>query len=93
MGIVGRPALQGEDLGVADNALTDLYVQIRDEHYAEPVHCVLIDEAQFLTAKQVLQLTCICDRLDIPVLAYGIPATFAVSRSKAANICWPGRKI
>ena len=37
---------------------------------------MLIDEAQFLTAKQVLQLTLICDQLSIPVLAYGIRTDF-----------------
>ena len=54
----------------------DLYRHVRDEHSAKTVHCVLIDEAQFLTAKQVLQLTLVCDRLDIPVLAYGIRTDF-----------------
>lgn len=54
----------------------DLYVHVRDEHGRQPLHCVLIDEAQFLSAKQVLQLTLVCDRLDIPVLAYGIRTDF-----------------
>lgn len=34
--------------------------------------CVLIDEAQFLNKSQVAQLTEITDRLNIPVLAYGL---------------------
>lgn len=38
--------------------------------------CVLIDEAQFLTKKQVFQLTEIADKLHIPVLAYGIRTDF-----------------
>lgn len=38
--------------------------------------CVLIDEAQFLTKEQVTQLTDIVDRLDLPVLAYGLRSDF-----------------
>ena len=54
----------------------DLFVHVRDEHREKHVDCVLVDEAQFLTAKQVLQLTLICDRMNIPVLTYGIRTDF-----------------
>ena len=37
---------------------------------------MLIDEAQFLTPQQVLQLTMVCDQLAIPVLCYGIRTDF-----------------
>ena len=40
------------------------------------VHCVLVDEAQFLTRQQVLELTQVVDQLNIPVLAYGIRTDF-----------------
>ena len=42
----------------------------------DPMHCVLIDEAQFLTRQQVFQLGEVTDELDIPVLAYGIRTDF-----------------
>lgn len=38
--------------------------------------CVIVDEAQFLTPSQVLQLTEIVDSLDVPVLCYGLRADF-----------------
>lgn len=38
--------------------------------------CVLVDEAQFLTKDQVMQLTDIVDDLNIPVLAYGLRSDF-----------------
>ena len=38
--------------------------------------CVLVDEAQFLTKAQVGQLSDIVDKLDIPVLAYGLRSDF-----------------
>ena len=40
------------------------------------LHCVLVDEAQFLTRAQVWQLSDIVDRLHIPVLAYGLRTDF-----------------
>jgi len=41
-----------------------------------PLHCVLIDEAQFLTKDQVFQLGEVTDALNIPVLAYGLRTDF-----------------
>jgi thymidine kinase len=40
------------------------------------LHCVLVDEAQFLSKRQVWQLTDIVDALNIPVLAYGLRTDF-----------------
>ncbi|NNJ65785.1 MAG: thymidine kinase [Xanthomonadales bacterium] len=42
----------------------------------QPLHCVMVDEAQFLTKQQVFQLGEITDALDIPVLAYGLRTDF-----------------
>lgn len=42
----------------------------------EPLHCVLIDEAQFLSKEQVFQLGEVTDSLNVPVLAYGIRTDF-----------------
>ncbi len=38
--------------------------------------CVLVDEAQFLNANHVQQLTDIVDYLDIPVICYGLRSDF-----------------
>jgi len=54
----------------------DFFDAISKAQQTQPVHCVLIDEAQFLTALQVLQLTQVCDQLSIPVLCYGIRTDF-----------------
>lgn len=54
----------------------DLFLYVRRETEEARVHCVLVDEAQFLTARQVLQLTQVCDHLNIPVLCYGIRTDF-----------------
>jgi thymidine kinase len=55
---------------------TDLLELIESSHQAEPLHCVLIDEAQFLTRDQVFQLSEVTDKLKIPVLAYGLRTDF-----------------
>lgn len=54
----------------------DLLEKVRSQHVAISIDCVLVDEAQFLTREQVLQLGHICDDLDIPVLAYGLRTDF-----------------
>lgn len=41
-----------------------------------PLHCVLIDEAQFLSKEQVFQLGEVTDSLNVPVLAYGLRTDF-----------------
>ncbi len=55
---------------------TDLFDVIASQNVEEPLHCVLIDEAQFLTRDQVFQLTEVTDQLSIPVLAYGLRTDF-----------------
>jgi thymidine kinase len=40
------------------------------------LQCVFVDEAQFLTKVQVLQLSDIVDKLNIPVLSYGLRSDF-----------------
>jgi thymidine kinase len=54
----------------------DLFELVRDRHAEESLHCVMIDEAQFLTREQVFQLGEITDKLNVPVLAYGLRTDF-----------------
>jgi len=54
----------------------DLFVDIKKQHDSNTVSCVFLDESQFLTPAQVLQLTLVCDQLKIPVLCYGLRTDF-----------------
>jgi len=55
----------------------DLFKNVQTEHTEEgALACVLIDEAQFLTRKQVEQLCRVADELGIPVLCYGLRTDF-----------------
>jgi thymidine kinase len=55
---------------------TDIRAEVEEEIKKRELHCILLDEAQFLTRPQVVQLASICDDLDIPVLAYGLRTDF-----------------
>ncbi|KAA5540077.1 thymidine kinase [Roseiconus nitratireducens] len=75
-------------------------------HEESALHCVLVDEAQFLTRPQVRQLSDVCDGLDVPVMAYGLRTDFqgnlfagsemllawADTISEIKTICHCGRK-
>ena len=54
----------------------DLLEAIGEELKKRPLHCILIDEAQFLTRDHVEQLCRIADELSIPVLCYGLRTDF-----------------
>jgi thymidine kinase len=55
---------------------TDLFNEIRLLNAQDGINCVFIDESQFLTRQQVSQLTTVVDKLNIPVLAYGLRTDF-----------------
>lgn len=54
----------------------NLYKRVFASHRKQPLDCVFIDEAQFLSKEQVRELVDIVDELDIPVLAYGLRTDF-----------------
>ena len=58
------------------DATTDIAAAVAERHGRERLACVLVDEAQFLTAAQVQQLAGIADGLGVPVLAYGLRTDF-----------------
>jgi thymidine kinase len=55
---------------------TDLLAEVGARLDSGPLHCLLIDEAQFLTGDQVLQLCRLADERDLPVLCYGLRTDF-----------------
>lgn len=55
---------------------TDLLALIRQLHAEKTIHCVLIDEAQFLARDQVEQLCDAADIENIPILCYGLRTDF-----------------
>ena len=84
----------------------DLFEATRAELEERNIHCVLVDEAQFLNRDQVYQLSEIVDRLSIPVLCFGLRTDFqgelfegskhllawADELTEIKTICHTGRK-
>ena len=84
----------------------DLFETTRAQLEEGNIHCVLVDEAQFLNREQVYQLSEIVDRLNIPVLCFGLRTDFqgelfegskhllawADELTEIRTICHTGRK-
>ncbi|TXR46798.1 thymidine kinase [Phyllobacterium endophyticum] len=54
----------------------DLLALITEAQHKNRLSCVFIDEAQFLTRDQVWQLARVVDRLDVPVMCFGLRTDF-----------------
>ncbi|MGB5290661.1 MAG: thymidine kinase [Lysobacterales bacterium] len=84
----------------------DLFEITRTQLEEQNIHCVLVDEAQFLNRAQVYQLSEVVDRLNIPVLCFGLRTDFqgelfegsqyllawADQLTEIKTICHTGRK-
>ena len=68
--ITSRIGLQSD--AVAINRDDHLLNRIEREQQEEHISCVMVDESQFLTPDQVWQLSEVVDKLDIPVLCFGL---------------------
>jgi thymidine kinase len=86
--IQSRIGLSGE--GRAFAPADNLLERVRTEHTAQPLACVLVDEAQFLSRAQARQLSDVVDTLDIPVLCYGLRTDFQgnLFEGSAALLAW-----
>ena len=87
-------------------AQDDLFEATRVQLEERNIHCVLVDEAQFLNREQVYQLSEVVDRLNIPVLCFGLRTDFqgelfegskyllawADQLTEIKTICHTGRK-
>ena len=102
--VTSRIGLEAE--AITFNTSDNLFLVAQQHHTNAALHCILVDEAQFLTKQQVRQLSDICDTLDIPVMAYGLRTDFqghlfegseqllawADSLTEIKTICHCGRK-
>ena len=103
--VASRIGLRAE--GVAFDRDADLQRVVAADIAAHgALHCVLVDESQFLTKAQVWQLSEVVDALRIPVLCYGLRTDFrgelfegsqyllawADELSEIKTICHSGKK-
>ena len=73
--ITSRIGIQEDALSVDYEFNFYEYVK-RNKIASEKVYCILIDEAQFLSREQIVQLSRVVDMLDIPVMCYGLKNDF-----------------
>ena len=71
--IVSRIGLEADAIIV--NSKYNFYENIK-KLSDDVIHCILIDEAQFLSTKQIHELSEVADSLNIPVMCYGIRTDF-----------------
>jgi len=71
--IVSRIGLEADAIIVNDEY--EFYDEIIKKQ-SQKISCIFVDEAQFLTKKQVHSLGKIADELNIPVMTYGIRTDF-----------------
>ncbi|WP_439238747.1 thymidine kinase [Lonepinella sp. BR2919] len=88
------------------NKNSNLWEEIKQHLEHEKLHCILVDEAQFLSQAQVRQLSDVVDKLNIPVLCYGLRTDFQANLFEGSQyllawadqleelktICYCGRK-
>ena len=70
--VASRVGISREATPITDE--TDIYAFVQNEEYKPD--CVLVDEGQFLNTAHVVQLTNIVDKLNIPVIVYGLLKDF-----------------
>lgn len=54
----------------------NLFIAISRSHNNKNLNCILVDESQFLTPKQITELFNVAVQLDIPVICYGLKSDF-----------------
>ncbi len=67
---------------------TDMWARVTAAHHMQPLACVLIDEAQFLSEAQVWQCARLADEANIPVLCYGLRTDFQGELFPDQRCCW-----
>ncbi len=82
---------------------TDVFQIVKNE---KDISCVFVDEVQFLSKKQIYQLSDIVDYLNIPVICYGLRSDFNLNIFEGSEyllgiadevqelktLCWCGKK-
>lgn len=102
--IKSRVGLEMDALPVSDK--TNILELVTNENKKNNLDCVLVDESQFLKKYHVEQLSEVVDKLEIPVLCYGLKSDYKIQPFEGSSylfamsdnieeiksICWCGKK-
>lgn len=74
--VKSRTGIQKDAIGIGNN--DDIYsiVEYKQSIIGDKISCILVDEVQFFTKKHIFQLAKIVDKLNIPVICYGLRSDF-----------------
>jgi thymidine kinase len=77
--IVSRLNIE-KNVDIVANSSDNLFtILTQEKEKSKRLHCVLVDEAQFLTREQVTQLFEFAVLIDIPVICYGLRTDFLLN--------------
>ncbi len=82
--IIARAGMS-RDVDIIAGSDTDIRHEVAKLHSENPVHCVFIDEAQFLSPEQISQLYDIAKHDNISVVAYGLRTDFMTNMFPGAK--------
>ncbi len=74
--VYSRVGLKKKAISFNEDSSFLTLIQFAMDENSEPIHCILVDEGQFLTKQQVLQLAQAVDYMNIPVIVYGLKNDF-----------------
>ncbi len=75
----------GHDAEIDINVTAELNLKEAIQNFSDRPDCILVDEAQFLTERQVDDLFWVASMLDIPVICYGLRTDFRADGFPGAN--------
>ena len=89
--VVSRIGIKQEANIITDDM--DIFEFYKWAEAQKDIHCVFVDEAQFLKTEQVHQLSRIVDTYNVPVMAYGLRTDFAGKLFEGSKaVCHCGKK-
>lgn len=84
--VKSRTGVQRDAIGLDKNDNIVEIVEYKKSVMGEKLGCILVDEVQFLSKEQIYQLADVVDKLDIPVIAYGLRGDFKMESFESTSI-------
>jgi thymidine kinase len=83
--VKSRTGIGKDAIGI--NKKDNIYdiIEYKSSILNEKISCVLVDEVQFFTKEHIFQLVKIVDKLDIPIICYGLRSDFKLEPFKSTK--------
>lgn len=84
--VKSRAGIQKDAIGLSDEDDIVKIVEYKKSVLGEKLGAVLVDEVQFLSIKQIYQLSDVVDKMDIPVICYGLRGDYKMLNFESTTI-------